>query len=195
MIPLLFVLLTIDTSHRAQSFAVCDLESKQMILSKLYPDSNHVNLISRIIDEFKAAGLSVQALTMLAVTSGPGSFTGIRTGLTVIKTLAAELQLPVHLCSNFELLRWHLDRKANESLVLPAGKLDYFVSKDTNYDNLETNFYSTDDYSAEVFGYTDLNLAELLAKYTLEQNEEEKLEFTTAVEPYYLREPSIGVKS
>ncbi len=48
--------------------------------------------------------LSPQNLGGLAVNIGPGSFTGIRTGLSTVRTLAQFLEVPVYAFNTFELL-------------------------------------------------------------------------------------------
>lgn len=52
----------------------------------------------------RQSGLKVNDLKAVAVTSGPGSFTGVRTGLLVAKTLAQAGKLPVYPVDTLEAL-------------------------------------------------------------------------------------------
>lgn len=58
--------------------------------------SNHAPGVLSLIDEvLDAAGLRLKDLDRLAVSIGPGSFTGLRIGLATIKGLALGCNLPV----------------------------------------------------------------------------------------------------
>lgn len=50
------------------------------------------------------AGLTAKDLSRLAVNQGPGSFTGIRTGIITARTMAQFLEIPVYTFNAFELL-------------------------------------------------------------------------------------------
>ncbi len=52
----------------------------------------------------KDCGLTPQDLTKIAVAKGPGSYTGVRIGVTLAKTLAWSLKLPVSAVSSLEVL-------------------------------------------------------------------------------------------
>lgn len=61
-------------------------------------------MIPAIEDMLKDNGFTVADLTALAVNTGPGSFTGIRTGMITARTMAQFMHLPVHAFNTFELL-------------------------------------------------------------------------------------------
>jgi tRNA threonylcarbamoyladenosine biosynthesis protein TsaB len=61
-------------------------------------------LIPAIQDLLREANSGIQDLTALAVNLGPGSFTGIRTGITTARTMGQFLNLPVYGFNAFELL-------------------------------------------------------------------------------------------
>ncbi|MCE3235921.1 MAG: tRNA threonylcarbamoyladenosine biosynthesis protein TsaB [Vampirovibrio sp.] len=63
-------------------------------------------IIPAIQDMLQEADLSVSNLAALAVNHGPGSFTGIRTGIITVRTMAQFLNLPVHGFNPFELLAY-----------------------------------------------------------------------------------------
>lgn len=66
-------------------------------------------IVPAIQDMLKQAGLTPQDLTTLAVNQGPGSFTGIRTGIITARTMAQFLRIPVYTFNIFELLATQSD--------------------------------------------------------------------------------------
>lgn len=61
-------------------------------------------LVPTIQKLLNSTGLTVSELTALAVNQGPGSFTGIRTGIITARTMAQFLGIPVYQFNAFELL-------------------------------------------------------------------------------------------
>jgi tRNA A37 threonylcarbamoyladenosine modification protein TsaB len=107
--------------------------------------------------------------------------------------MAAQLDLPVFAINNFELLRFEHGLRADEALAMAAGKNDYFISLNSNYDNQETNFFSLEIGSARLFDFK-ANSAELIINYIQQYPSFKTLSYQE-LEPYYLREPSINIAS
>lgn len=82
-------------------------------------------LIPAIQDLLNESGLSVKDLTALAVNLGPGSFTGIRTGVTTARTMGQFLKIPVYAFNTFELLSAQVGApsQANVAIYLDALRL------------------------------------------------------------------------
>ncbi len=53
------------------------------------------SLLLQLLKRFTRAGLEIQNLKLLAVATGPGSFTGLRIGLAVAKGIALACHLPI----------------------------------------------------------------------------------------------------
>ncbi len=68
-------------------------------------------LIPNIDWLLQEAGIDIGQLTGLAVTIGPGSFTGLRIGLSTVKTFAQELKIPVLGISTLDVLAYMLYRQ------------------------------------------------------------------------------------
>ena len=89
------VLLACDTTQSACSVAVKigAAEARQNMLEMA---RGHAEALMPLMQDFMAAeGLAMADLTHLAVTVGPGTFTGTRVGLSAMRGLALALNLPL----------------------------------------------------------------------------------------------------
>lgn len=89
------MILAIDT---ATQYAALALYNQNGLYAEeaWHAGRNHtVELMPRIIRMLESAQLTVTGLTALAVSLGPGSFTGLRIGLAVAKGLALPHKLPL----------------------------------------------------------------------------------------------------
>ncbi len=98
------IYLGIDTSNYPLTIA---LMKDQTILIEEVTNLkiNHSLTAMPAIEEMmKKAKVAPAELTHIAVAEGPGSYTGIRIGLTIAKTLAWSLKIPLHLVSSLKVL-------------------------------------------------------------------------------------------
>jgi len=100
-------ILAIDTSNQPLGVAV--LKDGQVVAeyTKNIKKNHSVHLMPFINQLMNEAGLQPGDLDRIAVANGPGSFTGIRIGLTTAKTLAWSLNIPVVAMSSLELLAYN----------------------------------------------------------------------------------------
>jgi tRNA threonylcarbamoyladenosine biosynthesis protein TsaB len=83
-------------------------------------------LLTAIEEMLREAEVTLQELSGIVVVSGPGSFTGIRIGVSAAKGLAEGLEIPAIALSRLELLA----RRAAEAsavAVLDAGRGEFYV--------------------------------------------------------------------
>lgn len=81
------ITLALDTATRDTAVAL--LDGERLLAEAREPSRSHSKTLLPIIDRLVGeAGLEREQLEGLAVGAGPGSFTGVRIGLTVAKTLA-----------------------------------------------------------------------------------------------------------
>ena len=64
--------------------------------------SHSIYLVPMIDEILKGNNIECQDLSEILVVNGPGSFTGIRLGVTVAKTLAYTLNIPIKTISSIE---------------------------------------------------------------------------------------------
>ncbi|MCR5348562.1 MAG: tRNA (adenosine(37)-N6)-threonylcarbamoyltransferase complex dimerization subunit type 1 TsaB [Bacilli bacterium] len=62
-------------------------------------------LISEMDGLFRKTGVSKRAIEAVVTSVGPGSYTGVRIGLTVAKTIAFALKIPLYSVSSLEMLQ------------------------------------------------------------------------------------------
>jgi tRNA threonylcarbamoyladenosine biosynthesis protein TsaB len=88
------ILLALDTALAACSVAVLDGERVLARRVEAMDRGHQERLAPLVADAMAEAGLSFSALERVAVTVGPGSFTGLRVGLAFAKSLALALDIP-----------------------------------------------------------------------------------------------------
>jgi tRNA threonylcarbamoyladenosine biosynthesis protein TsaB len=95
-------LLALDTSTSAMSIAI--LEQGQLLQeAHIHADRTHsLHLMPMIQELIHAAGIRLTDISGIAVGIGPGSYTGVRIGVTAAKTLAWTLKLPIIGISSLE---------------------------------------------------------------------------------------------
>ncbi|RAU92244.1 tRNA (adenosine(37)-N6)-threonylcarbamoyltransferase complex dimerization subunit type 1 TsaB [Paenibacillus sp. YN15] len=98
------LLLAIDSATAAMSVALVNKGKLLAEVNSLVERNHSVYLIPAIEEALNEAGLSLRSLQGIAVGKGPGSYTGVRIGITVAKTMAWTLKLPVAGVSSLETL-------------------------------------------------------------------------------------------
>ena len=101
------LILAFESSARAASVALVrdgNLVSQYSQCSAL---THSRTLLPMAEDMLKNAELRLQDVDLLAVAQGPGSFTGIRIGVSTVKGLAWALDKPCVGVSTLESMAWH----------------------------------------------------------------------------------------
>ncbi len=98
--------LALETSTLSGSVAL--LRDNQVLLQAALPGRPRVaqTLVPAVEGLLRHSGWPVADLQMIAVTVGPGSFTGLRVGVTTAKTLAYALQTPILGVDTLEVIAW-----------------------------------------------------------------------------------------
>jgi len=92
-------ILLLDTSCDHAVLALCNSTDVHNVQSSLVYEGRRTlssKLLSRIDAMLKSEGVALKDLTGVAVGLGPGSFTGLRVGVTTAKTLAMALDIPLY---------------------------------------------------------------------------------------------------
>jgi tRNA threonylcarbamoyladenosine biosynthesis protein TsaB len=91
------LILAIDTALDACSAAVLDTDANKLIAQESLPmKRGHAEALMPLIARvMKASTIAFAALDRIAVTTGPGSFTGLRVGLSAARGIALAAAKPV----------------------------------------------------------------------------------------------------
>lgn len=90
-------ILGIDTSAAAASCAVCEVGERPLVIAQGQLNTKLVHsqtLIPFMESLLKCGGISLGDIDAFAVSAGPGSFTGLRIGVSAIKGMAYALKKP-----------------------------------------------------------------------------------------------------
>lgn len=119
------ILLSIDTSAAYVSIAL--LSQDKVLANRFEPMERGQGeaLIPMIQELLKTADVSVRDLSAVAVAVGPGSFTGVRVGLSAARAIALALSIPVMGVSNFESVAFGLSKPL--MVLLDTKRGDYYA--------------------------------------------------------------------
>lgn len=122
----------IDTSGRDGSVALAEGDASSFRVLHFAPivgGTYSAQLIPRISAGLAACGRKKSEIELLVAASGPGSFTGLRVGLSTVKALAEALPVPIVAISVLEAIA-HEVRAAGVILsALDAQRNELFVGK------------------------------------------------------------------
>nr|WP_298875278.1 tRNA (adenosine(37)-N6)-threonylcarbamoyltransferase complex dimerization subunit type 1 TsaB [uncultured Mogibacterium sp.] len=109
-------ILSIETTGKYGSAALIDGDGK-LVSKKSHEEMNHLRDIIFLADEcLKSEGLRPSSLGAVAASVGPGSFTGIRIGVSTARGLAEMLHIPCIAVSSLEGMAMLADEHVNEKV-------------------------------------------------------------------------------
>ncbi len=101
------LILAIDTATMVSSVAVADEKKLLAELTVQTRLTHSETLLPHIQQVLQMAGVEKKQLSAVAISLGPGSFTGLRIGLAAAKAIAYGLNIPIIGISTTEALAWH----------------------------------------------------------------------------------------
>jgi tRNA threonylcarbamoyladenosine biosynthesis protein TsaB len=127
------LLLAVDTSGKHGSIALArcgpDDACEVIEVSPLSGGTFSAELVPQIAALLDKHGFSKADIGAFAVVSGPGSFTGLRIGLAVIKALAEVLARPIAAVSLLEILASAGHARGRVLAALDGGRNEVFVGE------------------------------------------------------------------
>ncbi len=114
------MLLAINTATKATSIAL--LQEKHLVAEKSWSADRDeaAKTLPEILHMLGKQKKSFSDLKKLLVVNGPGPFSGVRVGITIVNTLALSLNLKVFAMDTFELMHFRVG-KTPLLVFLPAG--------------------------------------------------------------------------
>ena len=131
-------ILSIDTALSNCSTAIWD-DGEILGANSLELSKGHVEILMPMIKNLvEKTGSKFTDLDMIAVTIGPGSFTGLRTGLSAAHGLALALNIPVHGVTTLEAVAFSVFSQLEEGIkniplfvVLETKRADLYFQQFT----------------------------------------------------------------
>lgn len=97
------MILSIDTTTKKASVAIC--KNNEIILNEIDNEITHSEKLLPLIDKsLKDNNITLNDIDCLALTIGPGSFTGIRIGIATVKAIAKVIDKKIYGITSLELL-------------------------------------------------------------------------------------------
>lgn len=125
------LILAVDTSGRRGSVALCrgDADTFEVLVrAELEGGTYSARLVPCIAELLNQCGFAKSDLDGLAVVDGPGSFTGLRVGLSTAKALCEVLGKPMAAVSMLEALAVTYGEEGQQiTAVLDAGRGELYV--------------------------------------------------------------------
>jgi tRNA threonylcarbamoyladenosine biosynthesis protein TsaB len=130
------LLLAIDTSGKQGSIALAragersaDGGAEVIEVVPLAGGTFSAQLVPQIATLLSSHGFTKRDIGAFAVASGPGSFTGLRIGLAVVKALAEVLNKPIAAVSLLEACVFTSGAQGKVMAALDAGRSDVYVGE------------------------------------------------------------------
>lgn len=141
------LILAIDTSTNIGSIALFDTE-KRVVVGEitLNVKQNHSAIINKVLDSLLTlSGVKKEAIDKIAVSIGPGSFTGIRIGVGLAKGLAYALKKPIVGVNELDMLANIYSGEKDVVAILDARKERVFAGI---YEKKDEILVLKDEYKA-----------------------------------------------
>jgi tRNA threonylcarbamoyl adenosine modification protein YeaZ len=112
------------------SFSIAVMHDKQNLAYYKHPDLNQqAELLAVQIDTIlHQSNMEISDIDYIAITVGPGSFTGIRVGIALAKGIAAAANIPLIGISTLEVIAFN-HRQADVLVALAAGRGRYYTQR------------------------------------------------------------------
>lgn len=124
------MILAIDTSSDVAGVALAESET---ILGEIVwtGRASHSSVLMPSIERLlAAAGLDAGSIHSIAVAMGPGSFSGLRVGISVAKGLAMALDVPLAGIGTLDVIAWQVSPLAGSVMVVqPAGRGQVYAAR------------------------------------------------------------------
>ncbi len=173
--------LFIDSSRKSLSIALAS-QNKLLFVSNVNSYSKHSNyLLNEIKNILTKLDININDIDNYVVLNGPGSFTGVRVGVTVAKTLAWTLSKNLYVLNNLEALRLEVNNEVIISIIPDKKNVSYvgLYSNDKtieDYINLDDSVLCIKDKNITIVTMEENDYAiELLEKLSIDNNVEIKV--------------------
>lgn len=112
------LILSLETSTRICSVALH--KNTQLITSaEVHVEQAHATRLASLINDIsRFAGIEIKELNAVAVSSGPGSYTGLRIGTSTAKGICFALNIPLISINTLKLMAFQMRQKVDQNTFL-----------------------------------------------------------------------------
>ena len=129
---------------------------KNTITKTQESNSSHAVYLVPMIDSIlKENNLTVKNIDSIVAVNGPGSFTGLRIGLSVAKTMAYSLNVPIYLISSLTSYLISDDSATDKIAIIEENKGYYISIFNKNNESIQKECFVTD-----IDGFNNLHRVE-----------------------------------
>jgi len=122
-------ILAIETSTRNLGIAIADENSILAEYKGIAELKHSQDLVPNIERLLKKSGLSLRDIDCLAISIGPGSFTGLRVGVSILKGLNMVTKIPIVTIPTLDAIAYNaVDKKRPICVVVDAKKNNLYTS-------------------------------------------------------------------
>ena len=146
-------------------------------LDYFFIDKNNNDTSSKVMNVLKEAVCDINTVDKIFVVNGPGSFTGIRVGVTIAKTIGFCLNIPIIKLSELELLATtKTDTKYNVSLIdarrgyVYAGIYDKDLNCYLEDQHILLNDIKYPDSYTVIDNYDNIDLLKIIKKHEFDES-------------------------
>lgn len=173
--------LFIDSSRKSLSVALASC-NKLLFVSNVDSHSKHSNfLMNEIKSILEKSNSSIYDIDNIVVLNGPGSFTGIRVGVTIAKTLSWVLSKKLYQLNNLEAIKVGINDDIVISII-PDKETSSYVGMYGKKETLDYLGIDSDEFNIKNENITLVSMEE--NKYLV--NLKEKLELNNNVKVKYI---------
>ncbi len=148
------IILSIETSTNVCSVSL--FKNNQLLCIKEDNDRQHSSLLASFVDQlFHEVDFKINKIDAIALSIGPGSYTGLRIGLSFAKGIAFSLNKPIIPINTIESLSYEIN-DLNYILAIHAYSDYYFIQEYRDAIKFGDPFFDkikNINYSHNIYGY------------------------------------------
>lgn len=112
------LILSLDTATGITSVALHD-QGKLLATSEIHVNQSAASKLALLIEDVKKnAGIELRDLKAVAISSGPGSYTGLRIGTSTAKGICFALDIPLIAVNTLDLMSYQINKFNHEKALL-----------------------------------------------------------------------------
>lgn len=115
------------------------------------PRSQLMHIFPEILQMMRVSGVGLRKINLIGVTTGPGSFTGVRLGIITARTIAQILGIPVASINTLDAIAGNIQPWGNKIIcvLLDARRNEIFASFYSDRGGVRTNISGYRAYTIE----------------------------------------------